>query len=57
MTTCLVMRRDPAKLGGVLMTNAVLQKNEDVLRNLLATLLEMDEADIVSCFQRIILVF
>ena len=31
------------------MTNAVLQKNEEVLRNLLATLLEMDEADIVSC--------
>ncbi len=31
------------------MTNAVLQKNEEVLRNLLATLLEMDEADIVDC--------
>ena len=31
------------------MTNAVLQKNEEVLRNLLATLLEMDEADIASC--------
>ncbi len=46
---CLVMRRDPAKLGGALMTNAVLQKNEEVLRNLLATLLEMDEADIVDC--------
>ncbi len=29
--------------------SAVLQKNEEVLRNLLATLLEMDEADIVSC--------
>ena len=28
---------------------AVLQKNEEVLRNLLATLLEMDEADIVDC--------
>ena len=39
------------------MFHAVLQKNEEVLRNLLATLLEMDEADIVSCFQRIILVF
>ena len=47
--TCLVMRRDSAKLGGALMTNAVLQKNEEVLRNLLATLLEMDEADIVDC--------
>ena len=47
--TCLVMRRDLAKLGGALMTNAVLQKNEEVLRNLLATLLEMDEADIVDC--------
>jgi len=46
---CLVMRRDSAKLGGALMTNAVLQKNEEVLRNLLATLLEMDEADIVDC--------
>ena len=31
------------------MFHAVLQKNEEVLRNLLATLLEMDEADIVSC--------
>ena len=31
------------------MTHAVLQKNEEVLRNLLATLLEMDEADIVDC--------
>ena len=31
------------------MTYAVLQKNEEVLRNLLATLLEKDEADIVSC--------
>ena len=31
------------------MTNAVLQKNEEVLRNLLATLLEMDEADIADC--------
>ena len=29
--------------------HAVLQKNEEVLRNLLATLLEMDEADIVDC--------
>ena len=47
--TCLVMRRDSAKLGGALMTNAVLQKNEEVLRNLLVTLLEMDEADIVDC--------
>ena len=47
--TCLVMRRDSAKLGGALMTNAVLQKNEEVLRNLLATLFEMDEADIVDC--------
>ena len=47
--TCLVMRRDSAKLGGAMMTNAVLQKNEEVLRNLLATLLEMDEADIVDC--------
>mgnify|MGYP000330873848 CR=1 FL=1 len=46
---CLVMRRDSAKLGGALMTNAILQKNEEVLRNLLATLLEMDEADIVDC--------
>ena len=47
--TCLVMRRDSAKLGGAMMTNAVLQKNEEVLRNLLVTLLEMDEADIVDC--------
>ena len=31
------------------MFHAVLQKNEEVLRNLLATLLEMDEADIVDC--------
>lgn len=31
------------------MFHAVLQKNEEVLRNLLATLLEMDEADIASC--------
>ncbi len=31
------------------MFHAVLQKNEEVLRNLLATLLEMNEADIVSC--------
>ena len=31
------------------MFHAVLQKNEEVLRNLLATLLEMDETDIVSC--------
>ncbi len=31
------------------MFHAVLQKNEEVLRNLLATLLEMDEAAIVSC--------
>ena len=31
------------------MFHAVLQKNEGVLRNLLATLLEMDEADIASC--------
>ena len=31
------------------MFHAVLQKNVEVLRNLLATLLEMDEADIVSC--------
>ena len=31
------------------MFHAVLQKNEQVLRHLLATLLEMDEADIASC--------
>lgn len=31
------------------MFHAVLQKNEEVLRNLLATLLEMDEADIAGC--------
>ena len=31
------------------MFHAVLQKNEEVLRNLLATLLEMDETDIASC--------
>ena len=31
------------------MFHAVLKKNEEVLRNLLATLLEMNEADIVSC--------
>ena len=31
------------------MFHAVLQKNEEVLRNLLATLLEIDETDIVSC--------
>ena len=31
------------------MFHAVLQKNEEVLRNLLATLLEMDEADIADC--------
>ena len=31
------------------MFHAVLQKNEEVLRNLLATLLEMYEADIVDC--------
>ena len=31
------------------MFHAVLQKNEEVLKNLLATLLEMDEADIASC--------
>ena len=30
------------------MFHAVLQKNEEVLRNLLATLLEMDEADILD---------
>ena len=35
------------------MFHAVLQKNEEVLRNLLATLLEMNEADIVSCFLHI----
>ncbi len=32
------------------MFHAVLQKNEEVLRNLLATLLDMDEADIVDCY-------
>lgn len=31
------------------MFHAVLQKNEEVLRNLLATLLEIDEAEIESC--------
>ena len=31
------------------MFHAVLQKNEEVLRNLLATLLEMDETEIASC--------
>lgn len=31
------------------MFHAVLQKNEGVLRNLLATLMEIDEAEIESC--------